>query len=155
MYKHRHNTLTINSISFESAATLIHYVYILAKQFHNLVHHSWVWSNLDSLHTSTSITLSQSIPSFSSLNNVDSLRTRTGKTVLQSTPSVSSLRQPWLTTYKHWHNTYTIDLISLESEATSIHFVQAPAQHFHNRFTQSRVCSNLDSLCTRTGKAVS
>ena len=129
-YKHQHNNLTIDAISVESAATLIHYVHALAKQFHNWFRQYQVWSNLNFL------------------------RTITGATLWPLIQSVSRLGQPWFITYTHWQSSFTINSISRKSEATSIHFVQALAQYFHNQFDQSQVWKNLNSPSICTGKAV-
>ena len=86
--------------------------------------------------------------------------------------------QPQFTTYKQWHSTFIIKLISINSEATSIDYVQAVAQHsqnqtnqynsdatliyyaqavaqhFHNQSYQYQLQCNLDSLCTSSGTAL-
>ena len=104
------SSFTIDSISLKSEATSIDYVQPMAKRFHNQSAQSPVWSNLDSPCTTT------------------------GKGVSQSIQSVTTLKQHWWTTYKHWYSTFTIKPITINSDATLIHYVQAVAQHFFNEF---------------------
>ena len=131
MHKHCHSTMTINPISIKFDATSTHYVQAVAQHFQNWFDQSQVWSNLDWLHTTT------------------------GKAVSHFIPSVLSLKQPQLTTYKQWNNTFTIDSICLKSEATLIDYIQPLAKQFHNRFHQSQVLSNLNSLCKSRGTTIS
>ena len=131
MYNHWQSSFTINPTSINFDATCIDYVQPLAEQFHNIFDQSQLRNNLDELLTSTCTAL------------------------LQSRWSLSSLKQPRFSTYKQWHNTFTIDSISLKSEATLIDYVQPLAKQFHNRFHQSQVWSNLHWLRTTSSKAVS
>ena len=61
--------------------------------------------------------------------------------------------QPPFTMYNQWQSTFTIDSISLQSEASSIHYVQPLAKEFHNVFGQSQLRNNVDELPTSTGTA--
>ena len=71
----------------------------------------------------------------------------------QSIRQVSTPIQPPLTMYNQWQSTFTIDSISLQSEASSIHYVQPLAKEFHNLFGQSQLQNNVDELPTSTGTA--
>ena len=84
-------------------------------------------------------------------SNVHSLRTSGGKALSQSFRSLSAWKQPPFTTYKQWQSTLTIILIIINSEATSIHYVQALAKHSHNGVHDYQLRSNLHSLPTSTG----
>ena len=61
--------------------------------------------------------------------------------------------QPPLTMYNQWQSTFTIDSISLQSEASSIYYVQPLAKEFHNLFDQSQLQNNVDELPISTGTA--
>ena len=129
-YKQWHSTFTIDSITINSDTTLIHYIQAVAQNFYNRFDQSQVWSILGLLCRST------------------------GKGVSPSIWSVTTLQQPWWTTYKHWHSTFTINLTSINSDAMSINYVQALPQHFHNQSNQYQVRCKLDSLLTSSGTAL-
>ena len=61
--------------------------------------------------------------------------------------------QPALTTYKHYHSTFTINLTSINSDATCINYVQALPQHVYNQSNKYQLRCNLYWLCTSTATA--
>ena len=128
---------TIDSISINCKATLAHYIQALAKQFHN-------WFNQYQLQSNNWF------DQYQLQSNLGALCTSTGKAISQSIRSVSTAKQPRLTTYKHWQSSFTIDSISINSEATTALYPQALAKQFHNQFDQYRLRSNLNSLPTWT-----
>ena len=106
------------------------------------------YSDLSAINTLSQLFLSVSTPKQPWLTTY--LRSSTGKAVLQSIWLISIQKKSWFTIYKHWQSSFTINSISFNSKTTSIHYLRALAKHFHNRFNQPQLQSNLNSLPTLT-----
>ena len=157
-----------------SQATSIHYVQAVAKHSHNHFDHYQLGSNLHSLHTSSGKPLSQSFRSLSARKQPPFTTYKQWQTTLTIISIIISSEATSIhyvqALAKHSHNgvhdyqlqsnlhslptstgvdTDRIDCESaspvLDSEVTSIDYLQALAKQFRNRFDQYQLRTNLDS----------